>query len=207
MVYHIFLHLIYIGVTTKALAVRLRKHHTDATSYQDCSTLHCMMLQTDRSHWGILPLQCVQDSWYASIRERHWWFTFKKYACNDVAPGISTDGEGLGPRGWLNQRVLAVLHSIKQDRQIQDWARLRFLRTHLQQLASQMSVPLYAMGSIVVPNLLPNQKSAIHRVSKKNGCLHYWTSVGKTGDVQSNQNSAEQPAYREADFCQSCVPL
>ena len=50
MVYHIFLHLIYMGVTTKALAVRLRKHHTDATSYQDCSTLHRMMLQTDPSH-------------------------------------------------------------------------------------------------------------------------------------------------------------
>ena len=126
-----------------------------------------MMLQTDLSHWGILPLQYVHDSWYASIKERHWWFTFKKYACNDVAPGISTNGEGSGPRGWLNQRVPSVLHSIKEARQIQDWARLRFLRTDLQQLASQMSVPLYAVGSIVVPNLLPNQKSAIHRVSKK----------------------------------------
>ena len=30
-----------------------------------------------------------------------------------------------------------------------------------------MSVPLYAVVSIVVPNLFPNQKSAIHRVSKK----------------------------------------
>ena len=57
MVYHIFLHLIYIGVTTKALVVRLPKHHTDAASYQDCSTLHRMILQTDLFHWGILPFQ------------------------------------------------------------------------------------------------------------------------------------------------------
>ena len=84
-----------------------------------------------------------------------------------MAPGISTDGEGSRPRGWLNQRVLSVLHSIKEAQRIQDWARLRFLRTDLQQLASQMSVLLYAVGSIVVPNLLPNKKSAIHRVSRK----------------------------------------
>ena len=61
MVYRIFLHLVYIGVTAKALAIRLRKHHNDATSYQDYSTLHRMMLQTNLSHWGILPLQYVTD--------------------------------------------------------------------------------------------------------------------------------------------------
>ena len=56
---------------------------------------------------------------------------------------------------------------LKKPAKIQDSARLRFLRTDLQQLASQISVPLYAVGSIVVPNLLPHQKSAIHQVSRK----------------------------------------
>ena len=92
LVFHIYLHLVYVGVTSKALTVRLRKHQTDASSFQDCSTLHRLMLQTDSAHWGIIPLQFMNDEWYASVRERHWWFVFKKWACNDVAPGISTEG-------------------------------------------------------------------------------------------------------------------
>ena len=94
------------------------------------------MSQTDPAHWGIIPLQYVQDEWYASTRERHWWFTFKKYACNDVPPGISTEGEGSGPRGWLNQRVLSVLQSMKEARRISDWPRLKWLHSDLQTLAS-----------------------------------------------------------------------
>ena len=45
---------------------------TDALSNQDCSSLHSKMCVTDLSHWGILPLQFVDDDWLASIRERHW---------------------------------------------------------------------------------------------------------------------------------------
>ena len=174
------------------------KHHTDATSFQDCTTLHRLMLQTDLSHLGILPLQYIADPCYASIRERHWWFIFISLFCNDVAPGISTDGEGSGPRGWLNQLVLSVLNSIKEAHRIQGWARLRFLCSDLQQLASQMSIPLYAVGSIVVPNLLPHQKSAIHGVSRKmiasiTGPTWEKQALCKAiGIVQSNPHTVQQ---------------
>ena len=89
----------------------------------------------------------MQDEWYASVRERHWWFTFKKWACNDVAPGICTGGKGSGPRGWLDQWVLLVLHRMKGAHQICNFARPKFLQMDLQNLASQMSVPLYSVWS------------------------------------------------------------
>ena len=52
---HIYLHLVYVGVTMSALVTRLRKHMADATSFRDCSTLHRLMLQVDMGGWGILP--------------------------------------------------------------------------------------------------------------------------------------------------------
>ena len=35
-VYHFYLHLVYVGLTTSALANRLRKHHSDPTSHHNC---------------------------------------------------------------------------------------------------------------------------------------------------------------------------
>ena len=165
--FHIYLHLVYVGVTTSALVTCSRKHMTDATSHQDCASLHKLMLQIDPAHWGILPLQYVSDSWLAYVRERHWWHTFKKWVCNDVAPGISTDGQGSAPRGWLKQRVLSVLHSIKEAKQLRDYARLKYLQQDLHDLAQQLSIPMYSLGAIVVPNLTPLQKAAIHHVTRK----------------------------------------
>ena len=54
-----------------------------------------------------------------------------------------------------------------EARQIKNFPRLKFLQQDLHSLASQMSVPLYSVGSIIVPNLQPSQKSAIHRVTRK----------------------------------------
>ena len=120
LIFHIHLHLVYVGVTTSALVQRVRKHMTDATSFQDCSTLHRLILQADMGGRGILPLQYVSDQWLASVREIHCWFIFKKWACNDVPPGISADGEPAKSRGWLNQRVLAILHGMKEAKSIRD---------------------------------------------------------------------------------------
>ena len=166
-VFHLALHLIYIGVTTAALVSRLRKHMTDATSHQDCATLHRLMLQVDMGGWGILPLQYVLDPLYASVRERHWWFVFTKWACNDVPPGICSPDSSQRSRGWLNQRVLAILQGIRDAKRIRDFARLKWLQHDLRDLASKLSVPLYVVGTVVVPNLTPNQKAAIHRVCRK----------------------------------------
>ena len=94
------------------------------------------MLQIDPSHWGILPLQYVADSWLASAIECHWWHIFKKWACNDVAPGISTDGAGSQPRGRLNQCVRTVLSSMKEAIPC-----LKFVLHDLRQLATQLSIP------------------------------------------------------------------
>ena len=143
--------------TTSALAARLRRHITNATSHQACATLHTMMLQIEVTHWGML----------ASVRERHWWFVFRKYACNNVAPSIGIDGQGSQPRGWLNQRVLAVLQDLREAKQLRDYPRIRYLQQHLRNLSTELSVPLYVLGTIVVPNLLPLQIAAIHRVTRK----------------------------------------
>ena len=61
MVYHMYLHLVYIGITTMALAAKIRKHMTYTP---DCSNKMCV---TDLSHWGILPLQFVDNDWLVSV--------------------------------------------------------------------------------------------------------------------------------------------
>ena len=163
LVYNIWLQVVYIGLTTGALISRLRKHMTDSLADVDCATLHKHMAKTDLSSWGILPPQWVED-WHASVRERHWWWIFRRWACNDVPPGISTQGAGSKSRGWLNQRVLAALQGIRDARRTSDWPRVKFLLSELQDLANRLSIPLYVLGHVTVPNLTPIQNSAIHRV-------------------------------------------
>ena len=77
-----------------APASRLRKHMTDSLAGVDCATLHKHMAKSKLSGWGILPLQWVEDDWLPSVQEHHWWWIFRRFACNDVPPGISTQGEG-----------------------------------------------------------------------------------------------------------------
>ena len=165
-IYHLYLHVAYIGITTMALVSRLRKHMTDALSNQVCSSLHSKMCVTDLSHWGILPLQFVDDDWLASIRERHWWFTYRKYAINDIAPGICADGTGRNT-GWLNQKVLALLQGIRDARAIDDFGRVKFLQAQLKELAGELSIPLHTLGQIVVPNCTDDQKTLLHSVIRR----------------------------------------
>jgi hypothetical protein len=165
-IYHLYLHVAYIGITTMALVGRLRKHMTDTLSNQDCSSLHSKMCVTDLSHWGILPLQLVDDDWLASIRERHWWFTYRKYAINDIAPGICADGTGRNT-GWLNQKVLALLQGIRDARAIDDFGRVKFLQGQLRELAGELSIPLHTLGQIVVPNCTDDQKTLLHSVIRR----------------------------------------
>ena len=58
----------------------------DSLADVDCASLHKHMQNSKLSGWGILPLQWVQDEWLASVRERHWWWIFHRWAYNDVAP-------------------------------------------------------------------------------------------------------------------------
>ena len=167
LVYNIWLQIVYIGVTTAALAQRLRKHMTDAAADADCASLHRHMMCRPLGRWGILPLQWVHDSWLASIRERHCWWTFRRWACNDVAPRISTEREGSQPRGWLNQRVLTALQGIKDARRVDDYPRIKFLESELRDLASRLSIPLYLLGHITVPILSYRQSAALHRVQRR----------------------------------------
>ena len=73
-------------------------------------------------------------------------------------------GEGSKPLGRLNQRVLAALQGIRDVRRIQDWPRVKFLQSELQDLASRFSIPLYVLGHISIPDLSPVQNAAIHCV-------------------------------------------
>ena len=58
-VYNIWLQIVYVGLTTAALASRLRKHMTDSLAGVDCATLHKHMAKSKLSGWGILHLQWV----------------------------------------------------------------------------------------------------------------------------------------------------
>ena len=166
LVFHIYLHPVYVGATTSALASRLRKHIIDAASRQDCATLHKRMLQTDLSQWGILPLQYVSDLRLASVRERHWWYTFRKCACIDMAPGIST-GRGQSVQGMAQYTCPGRIHGLKEAKQFRDYPCIKYSQQDLRDLASKLSVPLYVLGSIVAPNLLPQQNVAIQRVTRR----------------------------------------
>ena len=163
-VYNIWLQIVYVGLAMAALASHLRKHMIESVAGVDCATMHKHMPKSKLLGWGILPLQWVEDDWLASVRERHWWWIFPCYACNDVPPGISTQGEGSNSRGWMNQRVLAALQGIRYPRSIRDWPRVRFLQFELRGLASKLSIPLYILGDIRVPNMPPLQNAAIQRV-------------------------------------------
>ena len=109
LVYNIWLQVVYVGLSTEALASRLCKPMTDSSTDVDYATQHKPMAKNNRSGWGILPLQWVEDDWHASVEVRHSWWIFRRWACNDIPPGISTNGEGSKFRGWMNQRVLAAL--------------------------------------------------------------------------------------------------
>ena len=91
-VYHITLGLLYIGQTHMAPIQRLRKHMTDAAASVDGSSLHMYMQRADTEGWGIVVLEYVQGKWWAGVCERHWWFTLKRWAVNDVPPGIPQEG-------------------------------------------------------------------------------------------------------------------
>ena len=90
----------------------------------------------------------------------------RRWACNDVAPGISTEGEGSQPRGWLNQRVLMALQGIKDARRVDDYPRIKFLESKLRDLVSRF-IPLYLLGHITGPNLSSLQRATLHRVLRR----------------------------------------
>ena len=90
-VFHLYLSILYIGQTHLAPVQRLRKHLTDAAAGVDNSTLLRLMATTDPdpADWGIGVLQYVGDTWCTAVRERAWWWQLRRWAVNDIPPGIS----------------------------------------------------------------------------------------------------------------------
>ena len=166
-VYHLYLSVVYVGVTTSAPIKRLRKHMTDSLAQADAATLHEVMAKGRLEDWGIAPVEYVTDSWWASVRERDWWYAFRRWALNDVAPGIVDKGHQGQNRGWLNLKVLRLLKEIREAQDSGDHARSKFLHTELTQLGRDLSIPIHVAGNVVVPNLTPDQKTAIFRVARK----------------------------------------
>ena len=87
-IHHLYYSVVYVGITHQAPVRRLRKHMTDALASTDGSSLHEFMTRSNLEDRGIAPLEYVNDSWWAAVRERHWWYVFRRWALNDVAPGI-----------------------------------------------------------------------------------------------------------------------
>ena len=215
LVYNIWLQVVYVGLTTAALASRLRKLMADSRARVDCATLHKRMAKSKLSGWGILPLQWVEDDWVASLRERHWWWIFRRFACNDAPPGISTQGEGSGSWGWMNQRVVAARQGIRNAKSIKDWPRVKFLQTSLRDLSPKLSIPLYILRHIFVPNLSPLQNTAIQRVVRamvkfcdipawENQALHLASRIVRSNPMTVKR--AFERASRKFDHLQSQPP-
>ena len=112
---------------------------TDALSTNDCASLHMKMAATELAHWGIIPLQFIQDDFLASVRERHRWYTFRRYVSNDIPPGINRSGDSKKERGFLNKRVLSVIHGIREARGLDDYPRVKHLQNNLRDLSAQLS--------------------------------------------------------------------
>ena len=69
--------------------------------------------------------------------------------------------------GWLNLKVLRLLHDIREAQDNSDHARCKCHHSELEQLGCELSIPIHIAGNIVVSNLTPYQKTAIYRVARK----------------------------------------
>ena len=174
-VFHLFVHIAYIGITTTAPIRRLRKHMTNAMWTSDCATLPAKMSTTDLAHWGIIPLQYVVDDFLASVPERHWWYVFRKYVVNDIPPGINRSGDSKKDTGFLNKRVITVIQGIREARALGDYPRVKYLQADLRDLASQLSLPLQTVGSVSVGNISPekNANSRCRAVNNSTMCCAF----------------------------------
>ena len=156
----------YIGMTNMVLAQRLRKHMTDAMAGVGHALLDRIMLAVDMSGWGIAVLEYVDNEWWSGVRERDWWFTLKRWAVNNVAPGVG-QGPDQRPNRWLSQDVLRLLKEMKQAQDDSDYPRVAAMRAELTELSQTVNLPLVFGASIVVPNLTPRQKTHIYTTNLK----------------------------------------
>ena len=182
-VFHLYLSVLYVGQTHLARVQRLRKHLTDAAAGADNSTLHRLMATADSADWGIGVLQYVGDTWWAAVRERAWWWQLRRWAVNDIPPGIPDPAAGItsSARGWMNQKVLRVLRELRSARDSHDYARAKFLQAELQAMAQELQVPLNLTSAVVVPDVTIPQKTAICSVLRR---------VLRTTDMKAWQRQA-----------------
>ena len=60
-----------------------------------------------------------------------------------------------------------LVQGIKEAKLLRDYSRIRYLQHDLRDLSTKLSIPLYVLGSVVVPKLQPLQNAAIHWVTRK----------------------------------------
>ena len=119
----------------------------------------------------------MTDDFQASVRERHWWYVFKRHVVKDVPARINQSGDSKKERGILNKCVLAILQGIRDARSLDDYPRVKLLRDDLGTLATKPSVPLQTVGAVCVPNFIFDQKAAIHIAIRKS--IHSCTVLAK----------------------------
>ena len=121
----------------------------------DNSTLHRLMATTDSAHWGIGVLQYVKDTWWTAVRERARWWQLRRWAVNDIPPGVPdpTAGVTSSARGWMNQKLLRVLRELRSAQDSHNYARAKFLQAELQDMAKDLQVPLNLTSAVIVPDV------------------------------------------------------
>ena len=159
--------IVYIGITTSAPIRRLRKHMCDALAHVDNVSLHLYMAKSQLCDCGIAPLEYIEDAWWAAVRERFWWYVFRHWAVNDVAPGIPDQENPGKSRGWLNIKVLRLLKDIREAQNNEDRVPVKCLQQELSELGKHLSIPIHVASNVVVLNMTPEQKTVLTRTMRK----------------------------------------
>ena len=103
---------VYVGQTTQTPVQCLRKHYTDGHARTDIATFHSLILLTEFVDWVTIPVQYTETLFRTGSAERAWWSELKKWAVNDVAPGISETDTSNKVRSYLSHHILCALKEI-----------------------------------------------------------------------------------------------
>ena len=71
------------------------------------------------------------------VHERSWWWHLRPWAVIDVRPSVPDPSNTNSARGWLNQKVLQVLHSLHAAHGTREYSRVKYLQAELWNIAQE----------------------------------------------------------------------
>ena len=99
---------------------------TDVAAAVHGASLHMLMLNMDSLGWGVAVFEYVHGAWWAAVRERARWLTFKRRVINNVSPGIPQQ-DTVRQNHWLKLRVLRPLKELKYTETDKGYAQVKHM--------------------------------------------------------------------------------